>query len=41
VTELIQRMLADDLASLGPRQPRDKMAPRAIQHEPVSTDLRT
>jgi hydroxymethylpyrimidine pyrophosphatase-like HAD family hydrolase len=32
VAELIERILADDLTSLGPRQPRDKMAPRAIQH---------
>ena len=32
VSELIGRILADDLASLGPRQPRDKMASRAIQH---------
>jgi len=32
VTELIGRMLQDDLASLGPRQPRDKIAERSIQH---------
>jgi hypothetical protein len=32
VTELIGRILADDLASLGPRQPRDQLASRSIQH---------
>jgi HAD superfamily hydrolase (TIGR01484 family) len=32
VIELIDRLLADDLQSLGPRQPRDKSAARTIQH---------
>jgi hypothetical protein len=32
VIELIDRMLSDDLASLGPRRPREKAAARAIQH---------
>lgn len=32
VTELIDRILTDDLASLGPRRPREKSAERAIQH---------
>jgi hypothetical protein len=32
VTELIGLILADDLASLGPRQSRNKIAPRSIQH---------
>ncbi len=32
VVELIDRLLEDDLASLGRRQPRAKIVPRSIQH---------
>lgn len=32
VVELIDRILADDLASLGPRKPRAKLATRTITH---------
>lgn len=32
VVELIERILGDDLASLGPRKPRNKITSRAIQH---------
>ncbi len=32
VTELIDRILKDDLESLGPRRPRDKITARTIQH---------
>jgi hydroxymethylpyrimidine pyrophosphatase-like HAD family hydrolase len=32
VVQIIQRILEDDLASLGPRQPRNKLMPRAILH---------
>jgi hydroxymethylpyrimidine pyrophosphatase-like HAD family hydrolase len=32
VVELIRRILADDLASLGPRQSRAKTAPHSIEH---------
>jgi hydroxymethylpyrimidine pyrophosphatase-like HAD family hydrolase len=32
VIELIDRLLSDDLSSLGPRRPREKAVARAIQH---------
>jgi hydroxymethylpyrimidine pyrophosphatase-like HAD family hydrolase len=32
VTELIDRLLADDLQSLGPRKPRSESVPRTVRH---------
>ena len=34
VKELIERILADDLQSLGPRRPRNELAERTIQYPP-------